>query len=200
MTEPKDTPRWPELPSRSRARITNDVNDEIEGWLADRAAEWRARGLGADEAMAKARAEFGDVERTREYCVEEDRAAQRRNARLRFVGEAWDDVRIAARGMVRSPVLAIVLLSTMALGIGATTSIYSVVHALLLRPLPWADADRVVQLHGTQDGTRGPMGQLSARAFLTLREQACDRQLRVGERIVCQALQSRPSPTRPRLQ
>lgn len=172
MTDPNDAPRWPELPSRSRARITNDVNDEIEGWLADRAAEWRARGLGPDEAMAKARAEFGDVERTREYCVAEDRAAQRRTARLRFVGEAWEDVRIAARGMVRSPVLAVVLLATMALGIGATTAIYSVVHALLLRPLPWADAERVVQLHGTQDGSRGSMGQLSARAFVTLREQA----------------------------
>ncbi|MBC7894093.1 MAG: ABC transporter permease, partial [Cytophagaceae bacterium] len=170
MTEPSGPPRWPELPSRSKHRIASDVNTEIEGWLVDRAAELRAQGHTADDAMARARREFGDVDQTRDYCVAQDRAAERKVTRLRVFSEAWDDVRIAARSMARSPALALVLLVTMALGIGATTSIYSVVHALLLRPLPWADAERVVQLHSTEGTERQTMGQLSARAFLTLRE------------------------------
>lgn len=170
MTESSGSPRWPDLPSRSRRRIASDVNAEIEGWLVDRAAELRALGLTADDAMARARREFGDVDQTRDYCVAQDRAAERKVTGLRVFAEAWDDVRIATRSMARSPALAVVLLVTMALGIGATTSIYSVVHALLLRPLPWVDAERVVQLHSTEGSTRQTSGQLSARAFVTLRE------------------------------
>ena len=60
------------------------------------------------------------------------------------------DVRFALRTLVRRPGFAVVAALTLALGIGATTAIYSVVDAVLLRPLPWPDADRLVLIYGTR--------------------------------------------------
>jgi predicted permease len=168
--EPPD-PRWPDLPSRSRRRIASDVQQEIDAWLAERAAEWRARGLDPAAAMARAQSEFGDVDGTRDYCVEQDRATERRHALARWLDEAAQDLRVAMRSMRRAPGLTLVLLVTMALGVGATTAIYSVVHGILLRPLPYRDEKRVVQLHTTEDGELAPSGQLSARAYLAMRDR-----------------------------
>ena len=58
----------------------------------------------------------------------------------------WPDVRIGARTLVKQPGFTLVVVLTLALGIGATTTIFSVVHGVLLRPLPYRDSDRVVTL------------------------------------------------------
>ncbi len=67
------------------------------------------------------------------------------------------DLRYACRSLLRQPSFALTAILTLALGIGATTSIFSVVHAILLRPLPYTDADRIVALTNlwTQTGRRG---------------------------------------------
>ena len=64
------------------------------------------------------------------------------------------DIRFALRALVRQPAFASVAALTLALGIGATTSIFSVVEAVVLRPLPWPDADRLVMIHGTRGDER----------------------------------------------
>src|SRR5207302_7685607 len=67
-------------------------------------------------------------------------------ARLRWLEDLDQDVRYAIRALRKSPSLASVAILTLALGIGATTAIYSVVDTILLQPLPFADSDRLVRV------------------------------------------------------
>ena len=74
------------------------------------------------------------------------------------------DIRFAFRTLARNPAFAVVAALTLALGIGANTAIFSVVHAVLIRPLPWADSDRLVLIHGTrEDAQRGGVVYLDYR-------------------------------------
>lgn len=172
MTDRARRLRWPELPTPSRRRLAQDVDDELAAWLEARAEEWRARGLGAAEALARARAEFGDVEATRRYCIAQDIHLHQERRMGRHLEELRQDVRGAWRSLRRAPLLGSVLLITMALGIGATGALYSVFHSVLLRPLPYRDEGSLIQVHTTEAGVRSPMGQLSARMYLRLREQS----------------------------
>ncbi len=81
------------------------------------------------------------------------------------------DLRQAVRGLARTPWVTGMVILTLALGIGAPTAVFSVVNAVLLRPLPYPDADRLVQVKRVND--RGQInGATSGAAFLTWREQA----------------------------
>jgi len=66
--------------------------------------------------------------------------------RVRLGDAVTHDLRVAARGLVRQPVFTAVVVATLALGIGATTTIFSVVHGVLMRPLPYRDSSRLVTL------------------------------------------------------
>src|SRR5436190_17679483 len=66
------------------------------------------------------------------------------------------DFRVAARGLMRSKGFAFAGAITLALGIAATTTIFSVVYGVLLRPLPYRDADRLVVIQGEKDFSTGP--------------------------------------------
>lgn len=90
----------------------------------------------------------------------------------RVVEDLRQDLRSGWRALRRAPALSGVLLLTMALGIGATASLATVFHAVLLRSLPYRDEGTLIQLHAVEAGARAPMGQVSPRAFLRLRESA----------------------------
>lgn len=141
-----------QLPWRSAGRIRADVDDEIRFDLDMRTAELVERGMPEADARRQALAEFGNLEETRIYCASLDRAGQRADGRAEWLAEVAQDARVLWRGMRRAPWFALVVLLTIALGIGANTAVFSVVRSVLLERLPYSEPDRLVRLYGTSPG------------------------------------------------
>ena len=97
-----------------------------------------AAGMTAEEARRQALIEFGGVERAREQCHEQRPGW--------WMGTVMQDVHYALRGFRRSPAFTVTVIATLALGIGATTAVFSVVDRILFRSLPYAHDDRIVSL------------------------------------------------------
>ena len=116
----------------------SEFDDELRFHIKQSIAQKVAAGLSASEARRLALIEFGGVERTREQC-EEQRPGW-------WVSTVLQDARYALRGFRRNPVFSISVVATLALGIGATTAVFSVVDRVLFRPLPYADASRIVSV------------------------------------------------------
>lgn len=133
--------RW-----RHADRIDRDLQDEVEGYAQMLADEARASGLPPDEARRLALAELGSVEAVKE-SVRQSRAGI-------VVEQTWQDVRYAFRSLRRTPAFAATAVVTLALGLGASAVIFSVVDATLFKPLPYRDPGRLVDLgHRARAGT-----------------------------------------------
>ncbi len=157
------------LPWRSRAAIARDVDVELAFHFDMRIAELRARGMSDDAARAQATAEFGDLEFTRAYCRREDETAARVERRADRLAEWRQDVVYAARTLKRSPAFTAVSLLTLAIAIGANTAVFAVSRAVLLQPLPYADADRLYQIYTRWPDHPTNRNQLSPADFADFR-------------------------------
>ena len=121
-----------------RRGLDDDLSDEMRAHLELMTDDNLERGMSTSEARAAARRHFGNLTRTRE------------NAR-----EAWQfprletflqDIRYGLRGIRKAPSFSLVVIFTLALGIGANTAIFSVVYSVLLRSLPYPHGERLVRL------------------------------------------------------
>jgi putative ABC transport system permease protein len=147
-----------------------ELEEEIRQHLELRAARLQEEGMGEEEARAEALRRFGPLDDARRTLR---RAAQRREERVRLRG--WldvlrQDVRYGRRQLVRSPTFAAISVLTLALGIGAIVSTFTVVNGVLLRPLPYPDPERLTLLWTT--AADAPDGlPSSAAAFLAVRDR-----------------------------
>jgi len=125
-------------------RVEEGVEWEIEHHLQERIDELLASGLSREEAEAQARSAFGDVARVRRELRGIDRSVERRFRLGVWLETLLQDVRYGARGLLRNPGFALAIVLTLGLGIGANVSLFSIVDALILRPLPYL---RPAELH-----------------------------------------------------
>ena len=116
----------------------SEFDEEIEFHLEHAITTRIAAGVDPAEARRQALIEFGGIEPTREQC-ERQRPGW-------WIGTIMQDVHYAFRGFCRNPLFTLSVLITLALGIGATTAVFSVVDRILFRPLPYSNPSRIVSV------------------------------------------------------
>src|SRR6266853_4948890 len=147
-----------------RSRITQRLDDEFQFHLDQQIAENIAAGMTPDEARHAAMRTFGNAG----YLKEETR-------------ESWSwmwlenflrDLRYAARALGRTPAFAIVAILVISLGIGATTSLFTVVRSVLLKPLPFKDPSRLIRLYEHDADDKFPYNMSAAGVFAEWKKQS----------------------------
>jgi predicted permease len=130
----------------------DEIDRELRFHVDERAADLVAAGMSSPEAQRRAQLELGGVAQVRE-------AAREYSERF-WVMSLWQDVRYSSRRLIGSPGFMSATILTLALGIAANTAIFTIVNSVLLKPLPFPDADRIVLManHYPKVGNPGPPG------------------------------------------
>jgi hypothetical protein len=146
-----------------REHANEDLDEEVRGYLEMTAAEKVRCGMAPEEALREARRELGGMEQVKQ------------NVRDIRTGVSMDtvmqDVRYAVRTLSRNPAFSLVVVLTLALGIGANTAIFTIVNGVLLKPLPYPEPDRLLMLWESSLTDRN-LGTVAPPNFYDWREQS----------------------------
>src|ERR1043165_30192 len=156
------------LPIRRRSAWERDVEDEILLHLSLRAEQFARQGMTADAARDEAILRFGPVNETRADLLEAARHREDHLMRVEYLDDLKQDVGYAFRTLRRQRGWTAVAVLTLALGIAATTAVWSAASTLLLHPLPYPNADRVVMvgMQATQGNHTGVNVSISPNVVL----------------------------------
>src|SRR5258708_968727 len=155
MTEPVRTLAARFLALFRRRSLDRDLDAELRSHLEMAIERNLGRGMSMEQARREALLGFGGLERTKQIYRE------RRG--LPFIDTALQDIRFSFRMLSKSPGFTAVAVLTLALGIGSTTAIFSVVYGVLLRPLPYSDANRIMAIF--EVNSNGGWSQISGPDF-----------------------------------
>jgi putative ABC transport system permease protein len=139
-----------------RVPLDQEVDEELSLHIELRTRELVERGMDPRAARDLVLSRIGDLRQLKRTCIDLGRKRDREMRLTRFVDELWQDVTFALRQMRAAPGFTAVVALTLALGIGANSAIFALADAVLLRPLPYANGDRLVFIdeHGPQQGGR----------------------------------------------
>lgn len=155
--------RWLDVIFR-RKRLERHLEAELSFHVDKQIADYVAGGMAPDEARRQARLDFGGLDQIKEEC---------RDARpLRWLEDFLKDGRFALRLFLRSPGFTSAAIVTLAVGIGATTAMFTVVHSVLLRPLPFPGPERMVWITNSRAAMRRLDGESRMSQFREWRDRA----------------------------
>jgi predicted permease len=142
-----------------RSRVEDDMDEELQSHIQHRADDLERSGIDRAGAERRARLEFGGHQRFKEEC--------REAVGIAFIDMLAQDLRFSVRLLCKSPGFTFTAAATLALGIGATTIVFSVLNAFILRPLDVPGADNLYQIE------RGPdkAGSQSYPDYVDLRDR-----------------------------
>lgn len=169
-----------------KRRLDQELEYEIRSHLELAERDAVARGLTPEQARREARRSFGGIEQIKEE--------HRDRRSLRWIEALFRDFRYGLASLLRAPGFTVIVVGVLALGIGGTVAMFSVVDAVLLKPLPFRDSDRIVRVWAAP--RPGVVNATTVPQFLAWKRLSGDFEALSAEQAIQSALNDKSGPTR----